>query len=250
MIKSIIIDDEAKSISTLKTLLEQCHTPVQVIGEAQNAKDAYNLIIAKQEEVDVLFLDVEMPIEDGFDLLSKFSNPFFRVVFVTAYDRFALKAIRCSALDYLLKPVNINELQATIKKIEAIANEEKTSQQYYKLLENIRIWRNGQEKMAVPHREGFEFLTFDEIIRIEADGNYSIIYCTGKRKLVATRKISVFEDMLKNLNFFRVHRSHLINLSYLKAFRKSNGGLVILEGNTQVPVAKSRFRLLTQRYKS
>lgn len=246
MIHTVIVDDENRSREMMKDLLSEFCPSVSVIGEAGNVEDAYSLI-RKNSRVDLVFLDIEMPNGNGFRLLEHFPEPPFQVVFVTAFNQYALQAIRCSALDYLLKPVDAEELMAAVKRAEYNQQVDLALEDYQKLLRNVRAWQEGKQKVALYHKEGMDLIGLEEIIRCEADGNYSWVYSRERNRLLVTKSLREFEDLLGQTFFFRTHRSHLINLNYLKSVRKSGGGFVVLSDNTQVPITKSRFRLLNDK---
>jgi len=176
----------------------------------------------------------------GFDLLSHFPEIDFDVVFITAHDHYAIKAIRFSALDYLLKPIQIDELMAAVKKAEEKKNNRHTNWQYKSLYENARSGHNASGSIAVPTGDGLLFIKTHDIVRCEAEGNYVIIYQTGKEKILITKNLGDLESMLDAKEFFRVHNSHLVNLSHIKKYVKGDGGYVIMSDNSMVDVARRK----------
>jgi two-component system LytT family response regulator len=245
-INAVIVDDETRSREVLKDLLLQFCPNVTIQGEAGNIEEAYNLI-RRTNAVNLVFLDIEMPNGNGFQLLEKFENLPFQVIFVTAFNQYALKAIQCSALDYLLKPVSVEDLSKAVERAEHNLKVDLALEDYQKLLRNIRAWQEGNKKIALHHKEGMDFVELKEIVRCEADGNYSWVYCKQHNRLLVTKSLREFEDLLSDYHFFRTHRSHLINLNYLKAIRKTDGGHVVLTDGSKVAITKNRMRMLTEK---
>ena len=238
ILKAIIIDDEARSRKALQIALNDYCPSVQIAAIAETPENGIEEII--KHKPDIVFLDVQMPGMSGFDLLSHFPEIDFDVVFITAHDHYAIKAIRFSALDYLLKPIQIDELMAAVKKAEERKNRKHTNWQYKSLYENVRSNNNTSGSIAVPTGDGVLFIKTQNIIRCEAEGNYVIIYLPGKEKLLITKNLGDVESMLDAKEFFRVHNSHLVNLSHIKKYIKGEGGYVIMSDNSVVDVARRK----------
>ncbi len=230
-----IIDDEEDARHALRIFLSDYCPTVEIVGEADGVESGYRLI--HQEKPHAVLLDIHMKDGTGFDLLDKFQNPRFRVVFTTAYDEFALKAFKYNALDYLLKPVAPEELVRAIAKIEENQIED-FSMKITNLLEMNRSRRF--EKIALTSQEGLIFFRLEEIMHIEAEGNYTTLSLSNNKRHVIVRSLKDFEDLLPNNVFFRTHQSHIINLNFVKKYLKEDGGYALLENGTKVLVARRR----------
>ena len=238
ILKAIIIDDEARSRKALQIALNDYCPSVQIAAIAETPENGIEAII--KHKPDIVFLDVQMPGMSGFDLLSHFPEIDFDIVFITAHDHYAIKAIRFSALDYLLKPIQIDELMAAVKKAEERKNRKHTNWQYKSLYENVRSNSNASGSVAVPTGDGLLFIKTQNIIRCEAEGNYVVIYQSGKEKMLITKTLGDMESMLDAKEFFRIHNSHLVNLSHIKKYVKGDGGYVIMSDNSTVDVARRK----------
>ncbi len=238
ILKAIIIDDEARSRKALETALKDYCPSVEVISIAETPEKGIEAILANKP--DIVFLDVQMPGMSGFDLLSHFPVIDFDIVFITAHDHYAIKAIRFSALDYLLKPIQIDELMTAIKKAEEKKNNRHTNWQYKSLYENVKNNQNKSGSIAVPTGNGLLFIKTENIIRCEAEGNYVIIYQSGIEKILITKKLGDIESLLNEKEFFRVHNSHIVNLAHIKKYVKGDGGYVIMSDNSTVDVARRK----------
>lgn len=238
ILKAIIIDDEARSRKALQLALNDYCPSVQITAIAETPEKGIEAII--NNNPDIVFLDVQMPGMSGFDLLSHFPEINFDIVFITAHDHYAIKAIRFSALDYLLKPIQVDELMAAVKKAEEKKNNRHTNWQYKSLYENVRNSHNASGSIAVPTGDGLLFIKTQNIIRCEAEGNYVIIYQAGKEKMLITKTLGDIESMLDAKEFFRVHNSHLVNLTHIKKYVKGDGGYVIMTDNSTVDVARRK----------
>ncbi len=238
ILKAIIIDDEARSRKALQIALKDYCPTVEVIAIAETPENGIEAINSCKP--DIVFLDVQMPGMSGFDLLSHFAEIDFDIVFITAHDHYAIKAIRFSALDYLLKPIQIDELMAAVKKAEEKKNYKHINWQYKSLYENVRSNHNTSGSIAVPTGDGLLFIKTQNIIRCEAEGNYVIIYQAGKEKMLITKTLGDIESMLDAKEFFRVHNSYLVNLSHIKKYVKGDGGYVIMSDNASVDVSRRK----------
>ena len=258
MIKAVIIDDEEKSRKLLRNLITDFCPQIEISAMADSVKSAEKII--KNEKPELLFLDIEMPDGSGFDLFEKIKNFNPEVIFATAYDQYAIQAIHFSAMDYLLKPINVDELKNAVAKVEKKINEnrekEHINQSLQVLLENNKV-NSGRKKIGLPTQQGISFVLIRDIVMCKAEGNYSIIFLNGKsRQEIVSRTLKEFEDLLSNFNFFRVHRSYLVNLDYIKEYSRTNqsadydgdGGSVVLNSGEHIPVSRDRRKYLLERF--
>ena len=234
MLKTCIVDDEKKGRDTLQKLLEVYCPSVEVIGHADSVNSAFQFI--NKEKPELVFLDIEMPQGSGFELLKRFEKIHFKTIFVTAHQHYAIKAIKFSALDYLLKPVDVDELVKAVNHAMD-SNHQSYNSQYSGLLENIANGKAG--KIALPVKEGMAFINPADIIRLEADGAYTQIY-TVTEKYTATKNIKEYEQLLQEFGFFRAHHSHLINLKFVKGFNRAQGYFAQMSDGSLVEVARRK----------
>jgi two-component system LytT family response regulator len=232
MIKALIIDDESKARNLLKVTMEKNFPGQFLLETAQGSEDGLEKI--NHFKPDLLFLDIEMPNMSGFDLLAATPELDCKVIFTTAYNQYAIRAIRYNALDYLLKPINPAELTEAITRFQQQKNKKEV---YSRQLENF--FSNKEKNLAITTYDGVVFLEVDKIIRCEADLNYTKFVLTENKTFVSSKTLKDYEDLLThNNNFLRVHRSHLVNLDYVLKF-KNEGGL-ILKDNSTIPVSRRR----------
>ena len=237
MLQTLIIDDEKRGRELLRMVLSTHCPEVKVIGEASNIKEAYNLIV--QTDPDLIFLDIEMPGGTGFDLLSKFDEINFEVIFVTAFDKYAIKAIKFSAMDYLLKPVDEEELVKAIKKVEENQNKKSNKERINNLVSNVKKTSDNQ-KIGLTSSDGLEFIEIKTILRCEADGKYTSVFLHDGKKLLVSKNLKEFEDLLTDYNFFRIHHSHLVNLDYIKKYQSGRGGYVVMSDGSTITVSQRK----------
>jgi two-component system, LytTR family, response regulator len=227
-IKTLIIDDEVRSRSILRTMVSRHCSNITISGEASTIDEALKLIQDIQPEI--IFLDIEMGLGTGFDLLGQLPEINFQTIFVTAYDSFAIKAIKWSALDYLLKPVDPAELVASVNKaIRAINNKDDKSSNEHTIVKG--------NKIGLPCMEGLKFVDIAHIVRCEAKGAYTEFSFTDQKKLLVSKPLQVYEEILESYNFFRVHHSHLINLNCIKQYNKGRGGSIVMADGEVITVA-------------
>lgn len=238
MIKTIIVDDAVNSQNVLLQILIQHCPNVKLCGIANSVLEAQKLIVEQQPNL--VLLDVEMPPNNGFELLEQFPNPNFEVIFTTAHDQYALRAIKFCALDYLLKPIDIQELKSAINKTEQKLQSNFQHQNFNQLLENLKSPNHQENKIALPTLEGLIFVMVNLILRCEADGSYTKIHLKNGKIITATRKIKEFEHLLVEHNFFRIHRSHLINLNHIEKYYKGSGGYIVLTDGVSIDVARRK----------
>ena len=238
MIRALIVDDEPKNRKVLRSLLTEFCPEVNIVGEAASADEAQRLIDEVSPEL--LFLDIEMPYGNAFDLLDKIMPVKFEIIFITAFDEYTLKAFRYSALDYLLKPVDIEELKGAVKKASEKIGLKSINKQLANLLQNVKPAGTTAPKIALPTQEGFIFQATQDIVRFEAKGNYTYVFTTEGNKHVSSRTIRQYEEMLPESLFFRIHNSHIINLNYIKKYTKGRGGHVVMSDGSMLEVATRR----------
>ena len=236
-LKVIIVDDEQDAVNFIHSIINEYCPGLEVIGEAFNKADGMKLITDKNP--DLVFLDVEMPHGSGFDLLAQLPEKKFDVIFITAFNHYAIKAIKFSAVDYILKPINIHEFVLAVEKVIEKRNSlPYQNSNFSALLENLRA--TLPFKLAIPSSEGMEYLATQEIIRIEADRSYCWFYLKDKRKLLISKNLKEYQELLNDRNFFRPHNSHLINLEYVKKFIRSDGGYIEMIDGSNVPISRNR----------
>jgi len=234
-ISSIIIDDEPGNIATLSGLLKEYCPHIEVAATASNITDGYNIIM--QLKPQVVFLDIEMPQGNAFDLLDKLVPINFEVIFVTAFNDYAIKAFKYAALDYILKPVNIRELKDATQKIIKRVEEKNSNARIESLLSNLKQDNTNIHKIALPSSEGFYFEDISRIMAITAVGNYTNVFISGKQKEVVTKSIKEFEDLLPASIFCRVHHSHIININFVKKYYKGRGGYVEMQDGSRIEIS-------------
>jgi len=235
---TLVIDDEPDAVNFITSIIGEYCPDLEVKGKAHNVKDGVQLI--KDIKPELVFLDVEMPNGTGFDLLSYFPEKNFDVVFITAFNHYAIKAIKFSAVDYILKPINISEF---IESVNKIIHKRKTNpyfgnENFEALLENLRT--SNPSRLVIPTSDGKEYLNPKDIIRIEADRSYSWFFINNKRKILVSKHLKEFQDLLSDRNFFRPHNSHLINLDFVKKFVRNDGGYIEMTDGSQVPISRNR----------
>jgi two-component system, LytTR family, response regulator len=245
MIKAIIVDDEKKSRITLENLLHQNCQNVMIMDLCESVETALNAI--DKHSPDLVFLDIEMPFQNGFALLEKIKVPSFEIIFTTAYDHYAIKAIRFSALDYLLKPIDVDELKSAIEKVEnKRANKKNQIHDYEMLLSNLKI-KSRSAKIAVPTFDGLQMLGAEEIIKCTAHESYTEISLCNGSKIMVSRLLKEYEDLLSDLNFFRIHNSCLVNLTHVKKYIKGEGGYVLMSDGASCEVSRRKKTELLSR---
>lgn len=229
--KAVIIDDEEDSRSNTRNMLEKYCPEVEIVGEAANGPDGKQKI--QELKPQVVFLDINMPGMNGFEMLEGIYNRDFSVIFLTAYSEHGITAVKAGAIDYLLKPLMLSELQGAIKKV--VLHYESKPASSGKSEENKNL-------VLINHSKGFTLVDFKDIVWLEANDNYTNLYLNGQKKIVASKTLKEFESILPAQDFFRVHRSALINFNYIKEYSNHEGGEVILSDGTRVQVSKARIQ--------
>jgi two-component system LytT family response regulator len=247
MISAIIVDDEPYSCEALTTLIERYCPEIKVLDICYSAADALKSI--SDQKPDILFLDIEMPHMNGFEMLEKLPDPDFKIIFTTSYDRYAIKAIRFSALDYLLKPVDKDELQKAVRKAVE-TGENQLPQQLEVLLHKLNHPKMAVNKIAIPTMEGLHMVLVETIVRCEADRNYCNIFLKNNVKITASRNLKDLEEMLEDYSFVRVHHSHLVNLNEVEKYIRGEGGYLLMSDKSSVDVSRSRKEILLKKLQS
>lgn len=234
--KALIIDDEQHCITTLTWTLQEYCQNVKILGNAKNGIEGLEKI--KALKPDLVFLDIEMPLMGGIDMLTHFETIDFKIIFTTAYDQYAIKAIKLNASDYLLKPIDKDELLLSIEKIQ---NEENNTspEKIQNLRHNLNVMTHLQ-KIAIPASDGIIFIDLDTIVHLEASSNYTIIYLNNNTKVLSSRTLKDYDDLLPSDYFFRCHHSHIINLKYIKKYIKGEGGFVDLGYGQMVEISRRK----------
>jgi len=246
MLKALIIDDEKAARFTLQTIVEQYCPDIEIVGIASDVPQAVLLI--NKNEPDLVFLDIEMPGYSGFDLLDFFKKIDFEIIFVTAYSQYAIKAFEVSAMDYILKPVEIEQIVAAVEKVKEKRSKGSLSERIELVKQVYR--ENKIEKIALPMSDGLHFIRIDEIVLFEADRAYTDIFLVDGSKHTVSKAIRSFEEILQDrTNFFRPHRSYLINLAHIKKYLRGES-MVLMDNKATVIVARDKKQAFEQQLKA
>jgi len=235
--RAVLIDDEKNNLDNLESLLRTYCPGVEVVATATNAGEGTTAIL--QARPDLVFLDIQMPGKTGFDLLRDLTSYEFEVIFVTAFDHYAIQAVRFAAVDYLLKPLNIAELQSAVGRAEARSRQKRQNGQLENLIRLLRQQKD-EHRIALVTLKETRFVPTGEILRCEASNNYSIFFLAGGVKLTVSRPIYEYEELLQDYGFIRCHQSHLVNRKYVKSWVKEDGGYLLLDNGDQVPVSRNK----------
>ena len=236
MLKALIVEDEHLSREVLKNLLGTYCKDISLLGEATNVETAVDLL--QTTEPDLVFMDIELGDGTAFDILRQLGKPNFQLVFTTAYDHYAVQAIKFNALDYLLKPIDLDELKAAVERArKSNANQHKRLEH---LMSNISSTRNENPVISLSTSDSYEYIPVREIVRCEAQGAYTKFYIRNKTSLLVSKTLKEYEPLLQPYDFFRTHQSHLINLHDVERFLKGDGGYVVLKDGMKIGVARTR----------
>jgi two-component system LytT family response regulator len=244
MLTAIIVDDEPYCCEVLTTLLEKYCREINIIAVCNSAAEALKII--NEQQPALVFLDVEMPKMDGFAMLEKLHTINFDLIFTTSFDQYALKAIRFSAIDYLLKPIDREDLQRAVAKVLQQSHKP-LAQQLELLLQKIHHPATAINKIAMPTIEGLQMIPVDSIISCKSDSNYSVLLLKNKQKIVVSRTLKDIEEILEGHSFARVHHSHLVNLNEINKYIKGEGGYLIMSDGSTVDVSRSKRELLLKK---
>ncbi len=237
MITAVIVDDVQKNVSMLISLLQQYCPQINLLGTANNAAGGKRLI--EELKPQLVFLDIEMPYGNGFDMLKSIEGADIEIIFITAYDQYALNAFRYAALDYLLKPVNIEELEDAVNRAELRIKEKKTTRNYELLLRNLEEKDLAKQTISFVENGEQRLVQLADIMYIIADGSYTHIHTPG-RVIVATKSLKDFEGMLPAAFFCRIHHGHIVNNLHIQKIQKGRGGIVLMKDGTELEIAVRR----------
>ncbi len=239
MLRTILIDDQKKSRRVLEELLRTYFPQVEIVAMAESAEEGLKFI--KELKPDLILLDIEMPEQTGFDMLRNIPHIDFDIIFVTAHNQYALKAIKFSALDYLLKPVDLEELRDAIQKVEKKRkhhNKSVINSQLDALYSYFNNTHSTSKRIGLTTLDGLVFVETNDIVRIEAEDHFSIVTQNKGGKILVLKSLKDFEILLKDFNFFRVHKSHVINLSHIRQVKKNTAPSIVMNDNTIIPIAR------------
>ncbi len=236
-LRAVIVDDEQNARENLSILLSEHCPNVEVMAQADNVSAAIEEV--RQKVPDILFLDIEIGEGSGFDVLEKISGGATEVIFTTAFNHYAVKAFKFSAVDYLLKPIDIDELALAISRAEARIKQSQINQRLENLMNNLSGQDRKMKKIGLPGQGGIQYFLLSEIIRLQSQSNYTTFYLTQGREILVSKTLKEYDEMLSDQGFVRVHQSHVINLEQVSQYQKSDGGYVILTDGSNVPLSKS-----------
>lgn len=242
MIKALLVDDDESNLSGLSEKLRKHCPQVSIVGQCNSAQDGIRAI--EELHPDILFLDIEMPLMNGFVMLQQLQYRDFELIFVTAYDHYAIKAIRYSALDYLVKPVEIEDLKAAVSRAEANRKNRSSHLQVELLLEHLQ--KKGPQRITIPTFDGLRFINIDDIIYLEASDNYTTIFTSTNQKFLVSRTLKDFEDILPSETFLRIHHSSIINKNFVEKYIRGEGGQVVMRNGNVLDVSKRKKSIFLQ----
>ena len=243
MIKVLIVDDETRTRELIAKMIDSFGYDITAIPEGSNVQTAIEAI--EKHHPDIVFLDIQMPDGTGFDVIRSIEDKSFEVIFITAHEEFAIKAIKFSALDYLLKPVDTLELKSALDRALESISEKKENSQFEALQKNINP--SEKRRLVLKTQESVHVVELDDIIRCEADRNYTSFYLKDNRKILVSKTLKDYETLLASHNFLRVQQSHLINISYVDRYDKKNGGAVVMKDGSEVPLSPAKRDLFFNR---
>lgn len=235
-IRCIIIDDEPNNVENLQNIINTYCPEVEIIATAFNAEDGFMEIKSKQP--DLIFLDIQMPEETGFDLLKRFTSIDFEIIFITAFDQYGIQAIKFSALDYLLKPINIAEFKHAIMLAKEKITTKKRNYNIDNLLNYIKIGQRESPKIALPLLNETIYVKVNTIMRCEADNNYTKVCLDNTEQILVCKTLKEFAELLEFHGFVRTHQSHLVNLHFVKSYLKEDGGMLLLTNQVKIPISR------------
>ncbi|MGH2665039.1 LytR/AlgR family response regulator transcription factor [Flavobacterium sp.] len=252
MITALLIDDDANLRNGMKSLLERYAPEIKIIGEADSVKTGIETMQLLNPEV--VFLDIQLGDGTGFDVLEEIANKKGKstshIVFITAHEQYAVKAFRFSALDFLLKPVDPEELEKVVVKLKNVLHKNDSYAHIDLLLENIRKKVDNFRRIALSTSDGIHLFEISDIIRCESEDNYTKFYIKNNKPILISKTLKEYEDMLTEHGFERIHQSHLINLSYLKSYIKKDGGYVVMADNSNLPISQRKKERLQELLKT
>ncbi len=234
--KAVLIDDEISNLENLRTLLEKHCPQVSIIATAQTVSTALDSVL--KYTPDLLFLDIQLGDKTGFDVLQQLPARDFEVIFVTAYDHYAIQAVKCAALDYLLKPIDIEELVLAVDKARAKLATQKQTAQLDFLLQQLQKPDTSLNKIALQMQQEIRYVSLSDIVRCEADNTYTQFFLSNGEQIMVSKSLKEYADMLCPNGFLRTHQSHLINPKYVKSWLKEDGGILLLLSGQKIPISK------------
>lgn len=238
MIKAIILEDEQRSRQLLHEMLTEHFKNITVLAVCENAEAAGDAI--REHHPDLVFSDIELEKGSAFDMLQQLETIDFEVIFITAYEKYAVLAIKFSALDYLLKPFGITDLTNAISQYQIRLNKKQSARQFEVLFHNLKGIQRESKKIALPTLNGLQVVSLKEIIRCEASANYTTFFFAAGKKLVVTKTLKEFDELLNEYDFIRVHHSHLINLNHVEKYARGEGGTVTMSDGSEVDVSRRK----------
>jgi two-component system LytT family response regulator len=245
MIKTLIIEDEQKSRDMMAGIIRKNCPDLSVVGLAENVKEGVEMI--ERFQPDLVFLDISMPDGSGFDLLEKVSGHKFELIFATASDQHAIRAIKYSACDYLLKPIDIEELKAAVEKVLAKKRSSPNMENLQFLIQHLKRADENFQKITLPTGNAYEIVNIKDIIRCEADGSYTTFYLGDKRKLMISAGLKHYEELLPENDFIRVHHHHLINMNHVVRFLKEDGGYAVMSDGSKIEISRRKKEAFMER---
>jgi two-component system LytT family response regulator len=237
MLKAIIVDDEQNSRENLTFLLKEHCNGIEIIGTAGSVSEAITEISAKNP--DLVFLDIEIGEGSGFDVLEKITGMRAEVIFITAFNQYAVKAFKFAAIDYLLKPVDIQELKDAVLRAEQRIAENQISTKLESLVSNLAEGGKKNKKIGLPVSGGIQYFPLEQIIRLQSQSNYTTFFMSDGRQFLISKTLKEYEELLSDQGFSRVHQSHLVNLEFVQQYQKAEGGYVVLSDGTNIPLSKN-----------
>ncbi len=238
LITAIIVEDEKFNREQLRLKLQQLFPEIEIMAACENGLQACEIV--SKHNPDLVFLDIEMPVMNGFAFLKQFERPAFEVIFITAYDQYAIKAIKFSALDYLLKPIDEDELKTAVNRfLDKRKHNIDNKSLIENLIHNLNTEKKSEYRLALNTTEGTYFLKTEEIIRCEADSNYTKFFLNKRKNMISSKTLKEYEELLSEYNFLRVHKSHLVNRKFIKSL--SNDGFIILNDDSKIEVSRRRY---------
>jgi len=246
-ISSIIIDDEPGNIVTLTEMVKQYCPEVSITGTALDPRKGYDMI--RELKPDLVFLDIEMPYENAFDLLDRLRPISFEVIFITAFNEYAIKAFKYAAIDYILKPVSIKELQDAIAKVSLRLNEKSVNTKIELLLRTLKVTDGDRNKIPIPTLEGYTFEDMNDIMYLQAEGSYTFLYNKARKKILVSKSLKEFEETLPANLFCRIHHSVIINVNFVKKYFKGRGGYVQMEDGASLEISARKKNDFLEKFK-
>lgn len=235
-IRTVIIDDEPNNVENIQGIVSRHCPEIDILSTASNAEEGITEI--KKHQPDLIFLDIQMPERSGFDMLLAFPEISFEIIFITAYDQYGIQAIKFSALDYLLKPLDIAEFKKAVDKAVAKVVARQKNKKIENLLDYIRMGHKDFPKIALPTQQEIRYVRVDEIIRCEADNNYTTFFTQHGEKILVCKTLKEFAELLVPYGFKRTHQSHLVNIQYIKSFLREDGGLLLMQDQSRIPISR------------